>query len=81
MHLLSNNICFIGNNCGRVFKFNLDEIINIYNKKPENNIKIASIPNLGRAFFSKKQDFFFIQCFKNILIFGGDDNYLYYMEL
>jgi hypothetical protein len=81
MHPLSNNIYFIGNNCGKFFKFNLDKIIKIYNKKPQNNINIANIPNLGKASFSKKKEFFFIQCFKNILIFGGDDNYLHYMEL
>lgn len=77
----SNNIYFIGNNCGMVFKFYLDEIININNKLPQNNIKIANIRNLEIFSISKKIEIFFIQCFKNILIFGADDNYLYYMKL
>ena len=48
MYPLSNNIYYIGNNCGKAFKFHLDEIINIHNKTPKNNINIASISNLGR---------------------------------
>ena len=55
---LSNNNYLIGNNCGKAFKFNLDDIINIYNKRPENNIRIAKIPNLGIFSFSKKKKFF-----------------------